>query len=124
MNASAQSYLIQGVDRQERETKTARPLEGPSSDRPHSEPTEVQMKARARPFAAGLGLALSAGSVIAAPHSAIGGSEILLGLLGICWIGFPLLLLVALVWQAVSSFVASLKRPLPPILAPDTDLMT
>ena len=82
------------------------------------------MKARARPIATGLGLALFAGSVLAAPHSAIGGTEILLGLLGICWIGFPLLLLVALVWQVVRSFIASLRRPLPVMRAPDTDLMT
>ena len=63
------------------------------------------------------------GSVIAAPQVAIGGTEILLGLLANCWIGFPLLLLVALVWQLVQSFIASLRRPLPVIRAPDTDLM-
>ena len=81
------------------------------------------MKARARPIAAGLGLGLFAGSVIAAPQVAIGGAEILLGLLAVCWIGFPLLLLVALAWQVARSFVASLRRPLPVIRAPDTDLM-
>ena len=81
------------------------------------------MKTRARPLAAGLGLALSAGSAFAAPHSAIGGTEIILGLLAICWIGFPLLLLLALVWQVSRSFIASFGRPLPVIRAPETDLM-
>ena len=123
MNASAQSYLIQGVDRQERETKTARPLEGPSSDRPHSEPTEVQMKAIARQLATGLGLAFFVSSAVAAPHLTISVTEILLGLLMVCWIGFPLLLLVALVWQLARSIIASLRRPLPVMRAPDTDLM-
>ena len=103
--------------------KTACPLEGPPSDG-HSEPTEAQMKARARPCAAGVVLTLFTGSVIAAPQVVIGGTEILLGLLAICWIGFPLLLLVALVWQVVRSFIASLRRPLPVMRAPDTDLMT
>ena len=78
------------------------------------------MNARARPLAAGLGLALVSGSAFAAP---IGGTEIFLGLLVVCWIGFPLLLLVALVWQVARSFIASLRRPLPVIRSPDTDLM-
>ena len=78
------------------------------------------MKALARPLAAGLGLTLVSGSAIAAP---VGGTEILFGFLILCWIGFPLLLLVALVWQLVGSFIASLRRPLPVIRAPDTDLM-
>jgi hypothetical protein len=116
----AKSYLTQGVDHGQPETKTARPLEGPSSDRPHSKPTEVQMKARARPFAAGLGLAFVAGSAVATP---IGGTEILLGLLAVCWIGLPVLLLAALVWQRVRSLISSLRRPLPVMRAPDTDLM-
>ena len=120
MSTGAQSYLNQGVDHGQRESKTACSLEGPSSDRPHSELTEVQMKARVRPLATGLGLALFTGSVMAAP---IGGTEILLGLLAICWIGFPLLLLVALVWQLARSTIASLRRPLPVMRAPDTDLM-
>ena len=81
------------------------------------------MSAQARLLAAGLGLGLFAGSVIAAPQVAISGADILLGLLAICWIGFPLLLLAALVWQLVRSFLASLRRPLPVIRAPDTDLM-
>ena len=81
------------------------------------------MSARARTLAASLGLALFSGSVLAAPQVVIGGTEILLGLLAICWIGFPLLLLVALVWQLVRSSFASLRRPLPVIRAPDTDLM-
>ncbi len=81
------------------------------------------MEVRARPLAGGVALVLFTGSVIAAPHSAIGATEIFLGLLAICWIGFPLLLLVALAWQLVGSFIASLKRPLPVIRAPDTDLM-
>ena len=123
MSTGAQSYLNQGVDHGQRESKTACSLEGPSSDRPHSELMEVQMKARARPIATGLGLALFAGSVLAAPHSAIGGTEILLGLLAVCWIGFPLLLLVALVWQFARSLFRSLRRPLPVMRAPDTDLM-
>ena len=120
MSAGAQSYLNQGVDHGQRESKTACSLEGPSSDRPHSELTEVQMKAIARPLAAGLGLAFFAGSAVATP---IGGTEILLGLLAICWIGFPLLLLVALVWQLARSLFRSLRRPLPVMRAPDTDLM-
>ena len=57
------------------------------------------MNERARPLAAGLVLAFFTGPVIAASQVAIGGTEILLGLLAICWIGFPLLLLLALVWQ-------------------------
>ena len=79
------------------------------------------MKGSARPIAAGLVLAFFAGPVVAAP---IGVTEILLGLLAVCWIGFPMLLLVALVWQVVRSFIASLRRPLPVMRAPDTDLMT
>ena len=82
------------------------------------------MKARARPCAAGVAMTLFTGSVIAAPQVAIGGTDILLGLLAICWIGFPLLLLVALVWQVVRSFIESLRRSLPVMRAPDTDLMT
>ena len=81
------------------------------------------MNSPTRPLAASLGLALFSGSVIAAPQIPIGGTEILLGLLAVCWIGFPLLLLIALVWQLVRSFIASLRRPLPVIRAPDTDLM-
>jgi hypothetical protein len=81
------------------------------------------MKAPIRPLAAGLGLALLTGSASAAPHGGIGGTEILFGLLLVCWIGFPLLLLAALVWQVARSFIASLRRPLPVIRAPDTDLM-
>ena len=79
------------------------------------------MKARVRPLATGLGLALFTGSVMAAP---IGGTEILLGLLAICWIGFPLLLLVALVWQLARSTIASvavrliLSRPGKPATLP------
>lgn len=120
---SVQESLIQGVDHEQCETKTACPLEGPSSDRPLVEPTEAQMKARARPFAAGLGLTLSAGTVIAAPSGGIGASDLFIGLLAICWVGLPLLLLGALVWQLVRSLLASLRRPLPVIRAPDTDLM-
>ena len=81
------------------------------------------MKARARLLAAGFGLVILTGPAIAAPHAAIGGTEILLGLLLLCWIGFPLLLLVALAWQLVRSLIGSLRRPLPIIRAPDTDLM-
>ena len=123
MSAGTQSYLIQGVDHGQRETKTGRPLEGPLTDSPHSEPTEVQMKAIARQLATGLGLAFFVSSAVAAPHLTISVTEILLGLLMVCWIGFPLLLLVALVWQLARSIIASLRRPLPVMRAPDTDLM-
>jgi hypothetical protein len=81
------------------------------------------MKAPIRPCAAGLALALFAGSAIAAPYGTIGGTEIFLGLLLIFWIGLPLLLLAALIWRWVCSFIASLRRPVPVIRAPDTDLM-
>ena len=81
------------------------------------------MKARARPCAAGVVLALSTGSVMAAPHIAVGAADIVLGLLAVCWVGFPMLLLLALVCQVIRSFIASLRRPLPVIRAPDTDLM-
>ena len=82
-----------------------------------------QMKARAGPLVVGLGLAFFTGIAVAAPLPAIGGTEIFLGLLLLCWIGFPLLLLIALVWQLLRSLIASLRRPLPVIRAPDTDLM-
>jgi len=83
-----------------------------------------QMNAGQRRSTTGLGLLLSTGSAFAAPSGAIGGSEILLGLLLLCWVGFPLLLLGALAVQAVRSLIASLKRPLPVIPVADTDLMT
>jgi len=83
-----------------------------------------QMKTPVRPLAACLVLALFASSAIAAPQGAIGGTDIVLGLLLICWIGFPLLLLVALFCQLARSFIASLRRPVPVIRAADTDLMT
>jgi hypothetical protein len=70
----------------------------------------------------GLGLLLFTGSAIAAPHGVIGGTEILLGLLLLCWIGFPLLLLGALAVQAVRSLFATPEHPLPVIPSPDTDL--
>ena len=60
------------------------------------------------------------GSAFAAP---IGGTEIFLGLLAICWVGFPLLLLGALAWESVRSLLASNRRPPPGIRAPDTDLL-
>jgi len=85
---------------------------------------EVQVKGSGRPIATGLLPAFFAGPVVAAPQIAIGSTEVILGLLAICWIGFPLLLLVALVWQLVRSSIASLRRPLPVMRAPDTDLMT
>jgi len=50
-------------------------------------------------------------------------TQILLGLLLVCWVGFPLLLLGALVWQLARSFAAFRKRRLPIVPAPDTDLM-
>jgi hypothetical protein len=81
------------------------------------------MKAIARQLATGLGLAFFVSSAVAAPHLTISVTEILLGLLMVCWIGFPLLLLVALVWQLARSTIASLRRPLPVKRAPDTDLM-
>ena len=81
------------------------------------------MNARQGQWATGLGLLLFTGSAIAAPRGVIGGSDILLGLLLLCWIGFPLLLLAALAVQAIRSLIASLKRPLRVVPAPDTDLM-
>ena len=81
------------------------------------------MNVAQRRSVAGLGLLLFTGSAIAAPSGAIGGMEILLGFLLLCWIGFPLLLLGALAVQAVRSLIATLKPPLPVIPAPDTDLM-
>jgi hypothetical protein len=82
------------------------------------------MNARQGRSSAGLGLLLFTGSAFAAPAGAIGGTEILLGLLLLCWVGFPLLLLGALAVQAVRALIASLKRPLPVIPVADTDLMT
>jgi hypothetical protein len=82
------------------------------------------MNAWQRRSSAGFGLLLFTGSAFAAPLGAIGGTEILLGLLLLCWVGFPLLLLGALAVQAVRALIASLKRPLPVIPVADTDLMT
>ena len=80
------------------------------------------MNVAQRRSVAGLGMLLCTGSAIASPTGGIGGTEILLGLLLICWIGFPLLLLGALAVQAVRSLFATPKHPLPVIPAPDTDL--
>jgi hypothetical protein len=79
---------------------------------------------RARILAAGPGFALSTTSAIATPHGAIGGAQIFLGLLLVCWVGFPLLLLGALSWQLTRSHVAFLRRSLPAKPAPDIDVMT
>jgi hypothetical protein len=67
--------------------------------------------------------ALCTSSVMAASHGAIGGTRIFLGLLTVCWVGLPLLLLVALVWRLLRSLIASMERRLPAARAPDTDLM-
>ena len=82
------------------------------------------MDALQRRLGAGFGLLLCAGPALAGPGTAIDGTQILLGLLLLCWVGFPLLLLGALAVQAVRSLIASLKRPLPVVRAPDTDLKT
>ena len=81
------------------------------------------MNTSQRRFVTGLGLSLFAASAIAAPRNAVDGTDILLGLLLVCWVGFPLLLLLALAVQGVRSLIASLKRPMPVVRAPDTDLM-
>ena len=82
------------------------------------------MNAAQRRSSTSLGLLLFTSSAFAAPSGPIGGTDLLLGLLLICWIGFPLLLLGALAVQAVRALIASLKRPLPVIPVADTDLMT
>ena len=42
----------------------------------------------------------------------------------VCWVGLPALLVCALAWSLLGSFVASLRRSPPIIRAPDIDLMT
>ena len=69
----------------------------------------------------GLALFCAAGLAVAAPRG-LQFADVLLNLLLIFWIGLPVLLVAALVWQFVRARIASFRQPAH--IVPDTDLMT
>ena len=69
-------------------------------------------------------LLLLSGHALAAAQRVISTTDVFLTLLLVCWVGLPALLVCALAWSLLGSFVASLRRPAAIIRPPDTDLIT
>ena len=68
-------------------------------------------------------LLLLSGYAVAAGQRVISTTDVFLTFLLVCWVGLPALLVCALGWSLLASFLASL-RPSPPIIrTSDTDLM-
>ena len=69
-------------------------------------------------------LLLLSGYAVAAAQRGISTTDVFLTFFLVCWIGLPALLVCALAWSLLGSFVASLRRSPPIIRTPDTDLIT
>ena len=80
------------------------------------------MKKTVRRLGVGLGSLLLSGGAVAATQRAIGASDIFFTLIFVFWVGLPVLFLCTLAWEFVRPFIASFKRPTPPLRVPDTDL--
>ena len=74
-----------------------------------------------QPAAIGLGLTLSCQPVFAASQRAVGMTDVLLAVLLLCWVGFPLILMAALLWQLIGSFVTRRRQGSVRARVPDTD---
>jgi hypothetical protein len=81
------------------------------------------MKKTVRRLGVGLGLLLLSGWAVAATQRAMGASDIFFALMLVFWVGLPVLFLCALAWELARPFIASFRRPTPPLRVPDTDLM-